>query len=44
MTEKIHIVNSMQRYVKNILPRNVKVQTAYTEKQLSSCFEANDKT
>ena len=30
----IHIVNSMKRYVNEVLPENVKVQTAYTGKRL----------
>ena len=38
----IHIVNSMKRYVNKILPENVKVQTAFTEK-LNSCFKTKDK-
>ena len=35
----IHIVNSMKRYPNKILPKNVKVQTVLTGKQLSSCFK-----
>ena len=40
----INIVNSMKRYVKKILPENVKVQTALTGKRLSSCFKTKDRT
>ena len=40
----IHIVNSMKRYVNKILPKNVKVQTAFTGKRLSSCFKTKDRT
>ena len=40
----IHIVNSMKRYVNKILPENVKVQTTFTGKRLSSCFKTKDKT
>ena len=40
----IHIVNSMKRYVNKILPKNIKVQTAFTGKRLSSCFKAKDRT
>ena len=42
--KEIHIVNSMKRYVNKILPENVKVQTAFTGKRLSSCFKAKDRT
>ena len=38
----IHIVNSMKSYVNKILPKNVKVQTAFTGKRLSSCFKTKD--
>ena len=34
----MHIVNSMKSYVNKILSKNVKVQTAFTGKRLSSCF------
>ena len=40
----IHIVNSMKRYVNKILPKNVKVQTAFTGKRLSSYFKTKDRT
>ena len=40
----INIVNSMKRYVKKILPDNIKVQTALTGKPLSSCFKTKDRT
>ena len=40
----IHIVNSMKRYVNKILPENVKVQTAFTGKRLSSYFKTKDRT
>ena len=40
----INIVNSMKRYVSKILPENVKVQTAFTGKRLSSCFRTKDRT
>ena len=40
----INIVNSMKRYVSKILPENVKVQTAWTGKRLSSCFKTKDRT
>ena len=36
----IYIVYSMKRYASNILPKNIKVQTAFTGKRLSSCFKA----
>ena len=39
----VNIVNSMKRYVKKILPDNVKVQTALTGKRLSSCFKTKDR-
>ena len=39
-----NIVNSMKRYVNKILAENVKVQTAFTGKQLSSCFKTKDRT
>ena len=42
--KKIHIVNSMERYVNKILPENVKIETAFTGKRLSSCFKTKDKT
>ena len=38
----MHIVNSMKRYVNKILPENVKAQTAFTGKRLSSCFKTKD--
>ena len=34
----------MKRYVNIILPKNVKVQTAFTGKRLSSCFKTKDRT
>ena len=34
----------MERYVNKILPENVKVQTAFTEKRLSSCLKTKDRT
>ena len=34
----------MKRYVNKILPKNVKVQTAFTGKRLSSCFKTKDRT
>ena len=40
----IHIVNSMKRYVKKILPENTNVKTAYIGKQLTCCFKTKDKT
>ena len=40
----IHIVNSMKRYVNKILRKNIKVQTAFTGKGLSSCFKTKDRT
>ena len=40
----INIVNSRARYIKKILPENVKVQTAFTGKRLSSCFKTKDRT
>ena len=40
----IHIFNSMKRYGNKILPKNVKVQTAFTWKRLSSCFKTKDRT
>ena len=40
----IHIVNSIKSYVNKILPKNVKVQTAFTGKRLSSCFKTKDRT
>ena len=39
----IHIVNSMKSYVNKILSKNVKVQTAFTKKRLSSCFKTKDR-
>ena len=39
----IHIFNSMKSYVSKILPKNVKVQTAFTGKRLSSCFKTKDR-
>ena len=35
----IHIVNSMERYVNKILPENVKIQTTFTGKRMSSCIK-----
>ena len=32
----------MESYVKKILPENVKAQTAFTGKRLSSCFKTKD--
>ena len=40
----MNIVNSMKRHVKKILPENIEVQTAFTGKQLSSCFKTKDRT
>ena len=40
----IHIINSMKRYVNKTLPKNVKVQIAFTGKRLSSCFKTKDRT
>ena len=40
----MHIVNSMKGYVNIILPENVKVQTTFTGKRLSSCFKTKDRT
>ena len=40
----INIVNSVKWYVSTILPENVKVETAFTGKRLSSCFETKDRT
>ena len=40
----IHTVNSMKRYVHKILPKNVKVQTVFIGKRLSSCFKTKDRT
>ena len=34
----------MKRYVNKILPKNVKVQTAFTGKRLSSYFKTKDRT
>ena len=34
----------MKRYVNKILPKNIKVQTAFTGKWLSSCFKTKDGT
>ena len=42
--EGIYIVNSMKRYVSKVLSKNVKVQTAFTGKRLSSCFETKGRT
>ena len=39
----IHIINSMKRYVNKTLPKNVKVQIAFTGKRLSSCFKTKDR-
>ena len=35
----ISIVNSIKRYVNKIVAEDIKVQTAFTGKQLSSCFK-----
>ena len=40
----IQTVNSKKRYVNKIPPENVKVQTAFIGKRLSSCFKTKDKT
>ena len=40
----IHIINSMKRYDNKTLPKNVKVQIAFTGKRLSSCFKTKDRT
>ena len=40
----INILYSLKRYVNKILPENVKVQTAFIGKQLSSCFKRKDRT
>ena len=40
----MNIVNSMKRHVKKILPENIEVQTAFTGKQLSTCFKTKDRT
>ena len=42
--KRIHTVNSMRRYVNKTLPKNVKVQTAFTGKRLRSCFKIKDGT
>ena len=39
---EIHIANSLKRYANKILVQ--KEQTAYTEKQSSSCFKTKDNT
>ena len=40
----INILYSLKRYVNKILPENVKIQTAFTGKWLSSCFKTKDRT
>ena len=40
----IHVVNSMKRYVKNVLSENVKTQKFYTRKLLPGCFKIKDET
>ena len=40
----IHIFNSMKRYVTKIMPKNIKLQTAFTGKRLSSCLKTKDRT
>ena len=40
----ICIVNSMERYVKKILPENVKIETTFTGKRISSCIKTKDRT
>ena len=40
----ISIVNLMKRYVNKVVAENVKVQTAFTGIQLSSCFKTKDRT
>ena len=40
----INILYSLKRYVNKILPENVKVQTAFIGKRLSSCFKRKDRT
>ena len=40
----MRIVNSMKRYANKILPKNFKVQTAFTGKRLSSCFKTKGRT
>ena len=35
----MHIVNSMKRCVSEIMPKNIKVQTTFTGKRLSSCLK-----
>ena len=42
--KRIHIVNSMEKFVNKLLPENVKIQIAFTGKWLSSCFKTKDKT
>ena len=34
----------MKRYVNKILPEDVKVETAFSGKRLSSCFKTKDRT
>ena len=41
--KETNIVNSMKSYVNKILLENVKVQTTFTGKRLSSCFKTKDK-
>ena len=40
----INILYSLKRYVNKILPENVKIQTAFIGKWLSSCFKTKDRT
>ena len=42
--KRIRIVNSVKRYVNKILPKNVKLQRAFTVKRLSNCFKTKDRT
>ena len=42
--KETNIVNSMKSYVNKILLENVKVQTTFTGKRLSSCFKTKDRT
>ena len=38
------IIKSMRKWLKTLLPDNVKTDTAFQGKQLSSCFNIKDKT
>ena len=40
----IYIVDSIKIYVNKILAENVKVQTAFSGKRLSSCFKTKDRS